>query len=401
MALEKLFGKHFASFKLRALPRGPDQAQPSARKLIGNPEHERLLWANHGQVGPQTSRQIGQSGRVVGVGGDALCILRYAAVSRSAPDLLHRSAAPQTPGQRVFASPAPDDKYFHSGHATIRAARARVNGPMRPRPLASAEDWCSHLKAMQLAAIPWDLAVILFLLAIVVPWRGAVRVRRLLAHPALSSRGRIAIYTSTIAFQWVLAVVTAWRCIARGWSLPSLGLALWDRPAAIAVGLALAATLALVQVAALRQVSRIPPERRGRLMEIAGKLMPQNLIEVFPFVALVCTVSLCEEFLYRGFVYSAFQRSFGGSATAASLGSSVLFGIGHVYQGRRGMINTLFLGMIFAGVRFWTGSLAPSVLAHFAVDLVAGFGGSRWALPQTQAEDAATTVAGADSRVSN
>ena len=271
----------------------------------------------------------------------------------------------------------------------------------RPHALASIEDWCSHLKAMQLAAIPWDLAVILLLLGIAVPWRGAVRVSALLAHPALSSRRRIAIYTSTIAFQWVLAGVTAWRCIARGWTLPSLGLALWDSPAAIGVGLALAATLALVQVAALRQVRRIPPERRGRLMEIAAKLMPQDLIEVFPFVALVCTVSLCEEFLYRGFVYSAFQRSFGGSATAAILGSSILFGIGHVYQGRRGMINTLFLGMIFAGVRFWAGSLTPSVLAHFAVDLVAGFGGSRRVLPPNPAEGAATTRAGADMRPSN
>ena len=242
---------------------------------------------------------------------------------------------------------------------------------------------------MQTSLLPWDLAAILLLLGIAVPWRGAVRVRALLARSSLTSAERIAIYGSTIAFQWILSGLTAWRCVARGWSLASLGIALADRRAAIGIGLALAWTLALVQFVAFRQLGRVAPERRGRLADIAQKLMPQNLIEALPFVALVCTVSVCEEFLYRGFVFAAFLRVFGGSAMAAIFGSSILFGVGHFYQGRRGIANTFVLGAIFAGVRFWTGSLAPSILAHLAVDLVAGLAGSRWAATQNQAEPAA------------
>jgi membrane protease YdiL (CAAX protease family) len=237
-------------------------------------------------------------------------------------------------------------------------------------------------------SFPWDLAAILLLLGLVVPWRGAVRVRVLLASPSLSSTERIAIYGSTIAFQWILTGLTAWRCLARGWRLLSLGIALEDRPAAIGIGLALASLLALVQFVAFRQLGRVAPEQRGRLSQIARKLMPQNLTEALPFVALVCTVSLCEEFLYRGFAYSAFQRVFGGSPVAAILGSSILFSVGHFYQGRRGMTNTFVLGAIFAAVRFWTGSLAPSILAHLAVDSMAGLGGSRWATSQNRAEGA-------------
>jgi len=243
---------------------------------------------------------------------------------------------------------------------------------------------------MQTSFFPWDLAAILLLLGLVVPWRGAVRVRALLARSALSSTERIAIYGSTIAFQWILSGLTAWRCIAHGWSLTSLGIALADRPAVIGIGLALASALALVQFVAFRQLGRVAPEHRGRLPEIARKLMPQNLTEALPFVALVCTVSLCEEFLYRGFAFSAFQRVFGGSAVAAIICSSALFGIGHYYQGRRGMANTSVLGAILAAVRAWTGSLVPSILAHLAVDLTAGLGGSRWAAAQNKAEAAAT-----------
>jgi CAAX protease family protein len=217
-------------------------------------------------------------------------------------------------------------------------------------------------------------------------------VRALLARPALSSTERIAIYGSTIASQWILTGLTAWRCVARGWSLPSLGMALADRSLAIGTGLALASALALIQFVAFRQLRQVAPEQRGRLGEIARRLMPQNLPEAFPFVALVCTVSLCEEFLYRGFAFSAFQRIFGGSALAAILCSSLLFGVGHFYQGRRGVANTFVLGAIFAGVRVWTGSLVPSILAHLAVDLMAGLGGSRWAASQKQAEGAAAPL---------
>src|SRR5579862_3017325 len=190
---------------------------------------------------------------------------------------------------------------------------------------------------MHISLLPWDLAAILLLLGVVVPWRGAVRVRALLARPALSSKERIGIYGSTIVFQWILSGLTIWRCVARGWSLASLGIAMENRPAAIGIGLALASVLALVQFVAFRQLRRVAPEQRGRLPEIARKLMPQNLPEALAFVALVFTVSLCEEFLYRGFVFSVFERVLGGSAIAAVLGSSVLFGVGHVYQGRRGM----------------------------------------------------------------
>src|ERR1700722_15423962 len=65
-------------------------------------------------------------------------------------------------------------------------------------------------------SIPWDYALILSVLTIVVPWRGTVRIRELLAHPTLGTSERVAMYGSTIAFQWLGAILTAWRGLARG-----------------------------------------------------------------------------------------------------------------------------------------------------------------------------------------
>jgi len=232
---------------------------------------------------------------------------------------------------------------------------------------------------MQYSALPWDFVVILLVLGIVVPWRGMVRVRALLAVPSLSSAERISLYASTIAFQWLAAGVTIWRAVARGFGAATLGLAPDDPAAGIILGAALAVVLASLQIASLRQLSRLPLEKRGHLYQIASRLMPRNLTEALVFVALVGTVSLCEELLYRGFAFAVFKELGGGSASVAVVGSSALFAAGHLYQGRRGVASTFVLGLLLAGARNWSGSLLPSIVAHMAVDLVAGLAGRHFA----------------------
>lgn len=119
-------------------------------------------------------------------------------------------------------------------------------------------------------------------------------------------------------------------------------------------------------------MARMPAESAGFLQELSRKLMPQNAVEIPVFFALVCTVSLCEEFLYRGFLFALFFRVGGGSIFIAVLCSSVLFAVGHLYQGRRGVTATFLLGLVLAASRAWTGSLVPGFAVHFAVDLIAG-----------------------------
>lgn len=221
-------------------------------------------------------------------------------------------------------------------------------------------------------ALPWDLIAILILLGIVVPWRGVIRVRALLASPDVASADRIAIYASTIALQWVVASLTVWRCIQSGWTLRSLGISLPDPIGAITLGLGIALFFALIQRSSHRRLSRIVPEQRGRVYELAHKLMPQDATEALAFLALVCTVSLCEEFLYRGFIFAVFHNLFNQSSAAAVIGSSLLFAVAHLYQGRGGIASTFVIGTIFALARLFTGSLVPGIIGHFVIDLVAG-----------------------------
>jgi membrane protease YdiL (CAAX protease family) len=232
---------------------------------------------------------------------------------------------------------------------------------------------------MQYSVLPWDFVIILLVLGIVVPWRGMVRVRALLAQPQLSSAERISLYASTIAFQWLAAGIITWRAVAHGFGPAALGLSPEKPVPGLVLGAVMAVVLASLQIASLRQLSRLPPEKRGHLYQIASRLMPRNLTEALAFVALVGTVSLCEELLYRGFAFAVFKELGGGSAAAAVAGSSALFAVGHLYQGRRGVASTFVLGVLLAGARSWSGSLLPSIVAHLAVDLVAGLAGRHFA----------------------
>lgn len=223
--------------------------------------------------------------------------------------------------------------------------------------------------------LPWDFLVIVLVLAVFVPWRGVVRVREMLNRPHLTSRERLSLYGSTMAFEWVAAGVTLWRSFARGLTAEALGLAPGAPMRGLVIGAVMATVLGSFQMFGLRQLSRLPAEKRGRLFQVAAKLMPQNSSEALVFVALVCTVSLCEELLYRGFAFSVFGNVAGGSPAAALFGSAALFAIGHLYQGKRGTISTFTLALILGLARIWSDSLLPCIMTHFVVDLTAGLAG--------------------------
>ncbi len=141
------------------------------------------------------------------------------------------------------------------------------------------------------------------------------------------------------------------------------------------MALLLTALLCVNQWAGLRKIAGVPANQRGFLFQFTQKIMPQTSTEAFVFVALACTAGLSEEFVYRGFVFAVFFRAFAGSAFPAFFAmvtSSAWFAMAHLYQGRRGVLTTCVVGLLFSAVRLWSGNIAPPVVGHIGVDLVAG-----------------------------
>lgn len=219
----------------------------------------------------------------------------------------------------------------------------------------------------------WDFALILLVFATAVPLLGRRRIRQLVAMPETTKRDRLALYASTVAFQWLAAAVVLWRARAHQIVLARLGLAM-PKPALTAIVSILLAALVLGnQLFSLRQLATHPEEARGIVPQLALKIFPQDRVERLAFLAVVATVAFCEELIYRGFVQRVLLEWSGGLVLAGILGSAAMFAVAHLYQGRRGLITTLVVGLLFASIRAWTGSLLAPLIAHFIADITAGF----------------------------
>jgi membrane protease YdiL (CAAX protease family) len=228
--------------------------------------------------------------------------------------------------------------------------------------------------------VHWDYALILLVLSTVVPVLGRRRIRRLMEAASTTKIDRLVLYASTIAFQWIAVAVVLWRTHAHNVLPANLGLAVPKPGTALITAIALSALILVNQIVALRRLKEHPDSpAHGILPHLALKVFPQDTVERLAFTALVSTVAICEELIYRGFAQRVFQDWAGGvvgvglAVTAGVIGSALMFSLAHLYQGSRGLISTFVVGLLFSIVRAFTGSLVPASAAHFVADITAGF----------------------------
>ncbi|HXX71676.1 MAG TPA: type II CAAX endopeptidase family protein [Candidatus Acidoferrum sp.] len=220
--------------------------------------------------------------------------------------------------------------------------------------------------------MPWDFALILAFLATAVPLLGRRRIRELMRLPQTTKADRLALYRSTAVFQWLAAAFIFWRTAAHHVDPTRLGLAIPNARLVVTTSLVLAVLVLANQLVSLRRLAHAPAEKAAILVELARKVFPQDHPERLAFLGVVFTVSICEEFIFRGFAQQVLETAWQGSALVGIVGSSLLFALAHLYQGRRGIIATFVVGLLLASIRSWTGSLVAPITAHFTADLTAG-----------------------------
>jgi uncharacterized protein len=231
--------------------------------------------------------------------------------------------------------------------------------------------------------MPWDFWLIFLFLGVVVPWRGYLRLKRLLADEQVDSRKKILLYLTTIGFQWALAGVVAWRAFARGLELGEMGLASSGLGQAVAIGLAGAVVLGGLQALNLRRIGKLDGPVVTKMKKLVTRLLPVSRAEFAPFALLSVTAGACEEFLYRGFAMTALSQT-QTPAWVVVIATSVLFGLAHAYQGRGGIIGTTILGFFMAAGRLLTGSVVPVMFWHAGIDLAAGIAGPKYLISSTR-----------------
>jgi len=232
--------------------------------------------------------------------------------------------------------------------------------------------------------MPWDFWLIFSILGVVLPWRGYARLKKLQSIPQITSADRLALYAWTIVFQWTAVALVGWRAWANGYTRVDLGLVTHGRFGLVSPSVIGGVVLATFQWFNLRRLGRLPEKLRAKFQSLAERLFPQSPTEMLFYVALAVTAGICEEFLYRGFAIAALTHAAAPSWAVIAL-SSILFGLAHIYQGRGGLVSTLFIGTVFGIARIGYHSLVPVVCWHVAVDVIAGVAGPRFLLrrPET------------------
>ncbi|QRN55416.1 CPBP family intramembrane glutamic endopeptidase [Dyella caseinilytica] len=102
-------------------------------------------------------------------------------------------------------------------------------------------------------------------------------------------------------------------------------------------------------------------------------MLPVSRRERAWWVLLSVTAGACEELLYRGFLLQYLRGHLAEGPSLALLPawllSSLAFGIGHIYQGKQGVIETTTAGLVFGMLAILSGNLILPILIHIVVDL--------------------------------
>jgi membrane protease YdiL (CAAX protease family) len=90
--------------------------------------------------------------------------------------------------------------------------------------------------------------------------------------------------------------------------------------------------------------------------------------EILLVCVLIIVVAIAEETIFRGYLMLRFRR-LAGSLSASVIISSVLFSLGHGYEGLATMVTICISGMIVALIYVWRKSLVAPMVIHLLIDL--------------------------------
>jgi len=176
---------------------------------------------------------------------------------------------------------------------------------------------------------------------------------------------------SATPFLLVIGVASLWL---RGEGARAVGLTFrsdWARTVLVGIGAGMGYqgfSLVVVEPALARLTGRLPDV--SLFAPLAGNV---HLLLISLAVAWTLA-AFGEEFVYRGYLLTRIARALGGAPRAwvgALTVTSILFGVGHAYQGWSGMITAGLGGFVFGLLYLATGrNLWVAVIAHGTMDTV-------------------------------
>lgn len=111
----------------------------------------------------------------------------------------------------------------------------------------------------------------------------------------------------------------------------------------------------------LHQIGLSAPARPPSFLTVSG------LNQVLLSLMIVTIVAVVEETVFRGYLILRFT-AVSGNRVAAVILPSMVFALGHGYEGLAGTVTVFLLGILFALIYLWRKSLVAPIVIHFLTD---------------------------------
>ncbi|WP_191621143.1 CPBP family intramembrane glutamic endopeptidase [Marinihelvus fidelis] len=211
------------------------------------------------------------------------------------------------------------------------------------------------------------------LFAVLWPAYGFYSYRRYWALLVSGQLTRLSIYRTTMVIQWTFFFLCIAMWFGQGREPEALGLGMKVDTGMIIAAIVTAVAIALM-IVQFRALAGDDPGKREQLaaqLDGVEPLLPHTLRERRAFFGLSLTAGVVEELLWRGFLigYLAYWMP----AWLAAIVATVLFGLGHAYQGLSGVPRVMLVGGFLAALYLLSGSLWLPMILHVAIDAIQGY----------------------------
>lgn len=181
------------------------------------------------------------------------------------------------------------------------------------------------------------------------------------------ARAKVRLYRTIFMSLSFSTAAIGWLCLSGAISPARLGLGAprsWWLSAGLAV--ALGGLLLWSGIRLQPKAAKI----REKIMGAAALLLPDTPEERGWLAAISVGAGISEELLFRGFLFYYLGLWFPHiNRLECALLTSLIFGMGHLYQGWKGIVSTGIVGMVMAGLYVLTGNLVVPMTVHATTDL--------------------------------
>jgi membrane protease YdiL (CAAX protease family) len=218
--------------------------------------------------------------------------------------------------------------------------------------------------------------LLVWIFGIILPFLSGLQSDKLNGELQFDASGRKKLYLGnsimlTTAGSIILGL---WYFKGRSWQSMGFQMPDWKNKEVVVISIVL---LSLGYLLDLVITYRYQKEKKEEWFD-KSSFLPHEFKELPAYVLLCICAGIFEEIIYRGFMVNYFLEMDSSKIQwTAIIAPAILFSLAHFYQGWAAVMKISLLAILLNLIFIYSNSLYPSMIIHFAIDLISGVAGMK------------------------